>query len=424
MGQRRVTSWAALLELPMVVSFRTAVALAGLVALLSVAPAKEVRLTVAPAAVDRAGLVVSFKLAPGERNATVATSESGQEFPLQVEADGTARFVIPFQKAGETRVFRLQAAPTKPPPRIETKADAQRLHVMLGGAPMFDFQLDREALPRADIKPDYKRAGYIHPVYSPSGKVVTDDYPSNHPHHHGIWTPWTKTQFQGRSPDFWNVGAKKTGKEDLVALDRTWSGPVHGGFEARLQMIDLSAPNPVVALNETWRVTAYDVPVRTNQAPVRMFDLELTQTCATNDPVLLPKYHYGGFGFRGADAWNGPGDAALFLTSEGITDRIKGNDTRGRWCYLGGKLEGAIAGTAVLGHPDNFRAPQPLRLHPNMPYFSYVPQQLGDFAIEPGKAYVARFRFIVADGAPDRSLIDAYWNAYATPLIVKIAPTP
>jgi hypothetical protein len=155
-----------------------------------------------------------------------------------------------------------------------------------------------------------------------------------------------------------------------------------------------------------------------------MFDLELTQTCATNDPVLLPKYHYGGFGFRGADAWNGPGDAALFLTSEGITDRIKGNDTRGRWCYLGGKLEGAIAGTAVLGHPDNFRAPQPLRLHPNMPYFSYVPQQLGDFAIEPGKAYVARFRFIVADGAPDRARIEAYWNAYATPLIVKIAPTP
>jgi hypothetical protein len=283
---------------------------------------------------------------------------------------------------------------------------------------VFDYQMDRESLPRPDIKPEFKRAGYIHPVYTPSGKIVTDDYPSNHVHHHGIWSPWTKTKFQGRTPDFWNMGTK-TAKEDFVALDRTWSGPVHGGFESRLQMVDLSAPSPVTALNETWRVTAYAV------APtVRVFDLEITQTCATNDPVELPKYHYGGFGFRGADAWNGPGEAALFLTSEGETSRLKGNDTRGRWCYLGGKLDGSISGTAILGHPSNFRAPQPMRLHPNMPYMSFVPQQLGDFAIEPGKPYVAKFRFVVTDGAPDRAKIDAFWNGYAQPAAVKVEGLP
>jgi hypothetical protein len=252
-------------------------------------------------------------------------------------------------------------------------------------------------------------------------------------HHHGIWSPWTKTKFQGRSPDFWNMGANpKTGAEDFVALERTWNGPVHGGFDARLRMIDLSAPSPVVALNETWHVTAYNVPsmVQKDQrrdAPVtlvRMFDLEITQTCATSDPVLLPTYHYGGFGFRGAAEWNGKGDAALFLTSEGVTDRIAGNNTRGRWCYLGGRIDGAIAGTAILGHPENFRAPQPMRLHPDMPYMSFVPQQLGDFAIEPGKPYVARFRFIAADGAPDRARLDALWNGYAISAVVKLEAMP
>jgi hypothetical protein len=291
------------------------------------------------------------------------------------------------------------------------------------GKPAFDFQMDREALPRADIKPEFKRAGYIHPVYSPSGKMVTDDYPSNHVHHHGIWTPWTKTKFQGRSPDFWNMGAK-TGAEDFVALDRTWSGQVHGGFAARLRMVDLSAPSPVNVLNETWQVTAYLVRAPASIAPVHMFDLVVTQECATSDPLVLPKYHYGGFGFRGADAWNGPGEAALFLTSEGETSRVKGNDTRGRWCYLGGKLDGAVSGTAILGHPGNFRAPQPMRLHPNMPYMSFVPQQLGDFAIEPGKPYVARFRFVVTDGAPDGARIDAFWNAYAEPARVTVEAMP
>jgi hypothetical protein len=146
-------------------------------------------------------------------------------------------------------------------------------------------------------------------------------------------------------------------------------------FTARLKMVDLSAPTPVTALNETWQVTVYDVGGASR--PVRMFDLVTTQSCATADPLILPEYHYGGFGFRAAGAWNGPGDAARYLTSEGITDRIKGNNSRARWCFIGGPLkEGAFAGTATLGHPDNFRAPQPVRLHPNMPYFSFVSKKL------------------------------------------------
>ena len=395
---------------------RLLLVLASAAALFSCAHGKEYRVTLAPAGVDRSAQVISFKLPADASRATGLKQGNGTILPLQVT--GTeAVVVIPEQKANEALSFVLtegRAASTA----VEAKPGKGRVHLTVAGKPVFDYQMDREALPRPDIKPEFKRAGYIHPVYSPSGKIVTDDYPSNHVHHHGIWSPWTKTKFQGRSPDFWKMGAK-TGMEDFVALDKSWSGPVHGGFVSRLQMVDLSAPSPVTALHETWRVTAYAV------APtVRVFDLEITQVCATNDPLELPKYHYGGFGFRGADAWNGPGDAALFLTSEGETSRIKGNDTRGRWCYLGGKLEGGISGTAILGHPENFRAPQPMRLHPNMPYMSYVPQQLGDFAIEPGKPYVAKFRFVVTDGAPDRAKIDAFWNGYAQPATVKVEGLP
>jgi hypothetical protein len=155
-----------------------------------------------------------------------------------------------------------------------------------------------------------------------------------------------------------------------------------------------------------------------------MFELTITHACATSDPVVLPEYHYGGFGLRGARGWNGPGLAARFLTSEGETDRVKGNAGRARWVHLGGVVDeaGALAGTAVLGHPKNFRAPQSARLHPNMPYFSFVPQQLGEFRIEPGAPHVARFRFIVADGAPDRALLDAYWQGYAAPAAAKLDP--
>lgn len=383
------------------------------------AAARDYLITVAPAELDRAGQIIAFPLPRNAPKGAVVRDAAGGVRPLQTDADGTGRFLVPFQKAHETLTFTLSAGNPGTGAGVVVQPAGGDLGIKVGGRDLLAFRMARDVLPRADIKPELVRAGYVHPVFSPAGQLVTDDYPSNHPHHHGIWAPWTKTRFQGRSPDFWNMGGK-TGAEEFVALDRTWSGPLHGGFEARLKMVDLSAPKPVTVLHVTWQLTAYDSAGVTPAA--RIFDLVITETCATPDPLILPEYHYGGFGFRGADAWNGPGSAARFLTSEGITDRIKGNNTRARWCYLGGAGEkGALAGTATLGHPDNFRSPQPVRLHPNMPYFSFVPQQLGEFRIEPGKPYVARFRFVVTDGAPERARFDAFWNGYARPATIKVS---
>lgn len=402
------------------------------------------RLTVTAADAERAGQVVEFTVPAGLTGGVRLRDTTGHEVPLQVESDRTGRFIVAAQKAGEALHFTLE--PGEPPltatgvrvveeasvtrsqaAGITSATDAARavpvtgrLKLTVAGEPVLYYQMDRNALPRADIDPKFKRAGYLHPVLSPAGRVVTDDFPPNHVHHHGIWSPWAKTRFQGRAPDFWNMG-DKTGTVEFGEIDRTWSGPVHGGFTAWHRFVDLAAPAPIDALNETWELTVYALPA--SAGPARMFDLVIRQTCATTDPLVLPTFPYGGLGYRGAAGWNGPGEAVHFLTSEGEADRLKGNGTRARWCYVGGAFAGGdLAGTAILGHPGNFRAPQPVRLHPDMPFFCFAPSQLGDWAIEPGHPYVARYRFIVTDGAPDRARFDAYWNAYAQPAVVKIEP--
>ncbi len=390
----------------------------------SPAPARDYRVNLAAPAADLAGQVVAFQLPADAPKPAALRDAAGRPVALQTDADGTARFVVAAQKAGQALAFTLApGTPAGPAPAsgVAVSTEPGDLRITVAGRPALSFRVDPAAVPRGDLKPEIFRAGYIHPVFSPAGHLVTDDYPSNHPHHHGIWAPWTKTKFQGRSPDFWNM-QNKTGAEQFVAVDRTWSGPVHGGVEARLRSVDLSAPTPVTVLNTTWKLTVYAGPDAAGAA--RVFDLVVTHACATGDALILPQYHYGGFGIRGAGGWNGPGDAARFLTSEGLTDRVKGNDSRARWVYLGGAVTpgGELAGTAVLGHPENFRAPQPVRLHPNMPYFSFVPQQLGEFAIEPGKPYVSRFRFVVTDGAPDAARLEAFWRAYAAPAAMTLAP--
>jgi hypothetical protein len=376
---------------------------------------KPVYVTVAAGSVDRKDGVVSFAMPKGLRAKSYALrGDAGSLLPLLVEQDGTATFVLPELKAGSTQRFRLEQL--KANTRDATKSmqlvsDHDRLTISAPGRKALTFQGGPGELPSAGIKPIFRQGGYIHPVFTPSGRVVTDDYPPDHFHHHGIWFAWTKTEFEGRHPDFWNVG-DGTGKVEFVALDQTWSGSVHAGFKSRNRSVDVSAPKPVTVLNEQWAVTVYNVG--RGSKPYTMFDLVSTQDLATSSPLVLPEYRYGGIGFRGHRQWLAK-DNCDFLTSEG-KDRNNGHGTRARWCHIGGRIDGQLAGIAILDHPGNFRAPQAMRINPDQPFFCYSPSLIGDWKIEPGKPYVSRYRFIVYDGAPDKVELDRLWNDYANPV--------
>jgi Methane oxygenase PmoA len=163
-------------------------------------------------------------------------------------------------------------------------------------------------------------------------------------------------------------------------------------------------------------VTAYRTEAASRYAVI---DLVSTQRCAGTSALSLPQYHYGGLGFRGRREWDGK-DNTFFLTSEG-KDRSNGHGTRARWCHISGAVDGQRAGLAMLDHPGNFRAPQPMRIHPTEPFFCYAPSQLGDWEIVPERPYVSRYRLIAFDGAPEPAELDRLWNDYADPPSVAVS---
>ena len=381
---------------------------------------RSVYVTVDAGSHDRKDCVVSFAMPRRlKAKAYVLRDGSDNRLPLQVEPDGTATFVLPALKAGATGRFQLEEAKANnvaSSKMVQLVRDSDRLTISASGRKVLTFQGGAGELPSPDIKPIFRQGGYIHPVFTPSGRVVTDDYPPDHFHHHGIWFAWTKTEFEGRRPDFWNVH-DGTGRVEFVAVDNTWSGSVHAGFKSRNRSVDVSAPKPVTVLNEQWAVTVYNAGH--GAKPYTMFDLVSTQDLATASPLILPEYRYGGIGFRGHRQWL-PKDNCDFLTSEG-KDRSSGHGTRARWCHIGGRIDGQLAGIAILDHPANFRAPQAMRINPDQPFFCYSPSLIGDWKIEPGKPYVSRYRFIVYDGAPDKAELDRLWNDYANPVQVSIS---
>jgi hypothetical protein len=402
----------------------------------STAFAAERTVNVSAGEFDRRQTPVAFGLpkgvaddAPAAASAWALHDDAGNALPVQVDGSShVARFILPELKANQTRTYRLTSSERlAPAPREVTAASHDGVvRISVGDQPVLGYQAKKTS-PPPGFAPQYARGGYLFPLYSPSDRLVSDDYPPNHKHHHGVWAPWTKTEFEGRHPDFWNMG-EKTGTVEPVALDGTWSGPVSAGFRARHRFLDLTAkPEPKAALNEEWVVQVYNLPagakVEQKEADgatrFRLFDWQSTQTTASDSPLVLPQYYYGGLGFRGSREWDGPGDKCRFLTSEGKT-RANGNETRARWCRISGDVDGKPASVIIFCHPDNFRFPQPARLHPTEPFFCYAPQQLGEFRIEPGKPYVMRYRFATADGEPDAKEIERLWNDYATPPKVEV----
>lgn len=375
---------------------------------------------------DVSQVIVTFD-APKEWRGSYSVNAKGGTGSglLQVDGEGRAAAVINRVAKGAAVTFVAGPLPqTLLPAGLLVKQEGSLLHLQRfrSGRPqtMLSYQMEAGDVPEG-VAEVFRHGAHLHPVYTPSGALLTGNHPADHRWHRGIWMAWTHTEFQGRAPDFWNQG-KGTGKDkagELLAevrfaqLVKSWGGPVQAGFTSKHRFIDHSSGTEVDVLNETWEVTAYALH---GAQPCYVVDFVSTQTCAGATALKLPKYHYGGLGVRGNAQWD-PVDKVSMLTSNG-DDRAKGDSTKARWVRMGGDVDGKPAGMAILIHPDNFRFPQPLRLNPKNPQLCVAPSQDGDWTLEPGKPYTSRYRFVLADGPADAGVIEAAWKAYAKPLKV------
>mgnify|MGYP006266746727 CR=1 FL=1 len=279
--------------------------------------------------------------------------------------------------------------------------------------PIFFYQAD-EILPEG-VKAWYQRGAFIHPLYTPSETLVSDSFAADHLHHHGIWTAWSHTSFQGRKPDFWNV-QQNEGRVASTGVTQVWSGTVDAGFVATMRSFDTKTQPETAVLDESWVVRCY----RPAERPAAyIIDLETTQENVAAEVLELTKHLYGGLGFRGRGEW----DAKVpltFLTAEGETDRKKGDGKRTRWFYFGGPVGDKLVGVAILGHPDNLNAPQWTRFNPTMPFVAFTPVHDAGYTFAPHSKLVQKFRFVVFDGPPNPVLIEAYWQGFAQPATVTL----
>lgn len=278
--------------------------------------------------------------------------------------------------------------------------------------------------PPAGVDSSYKRSGFIHPLISPSGNVLTRVSPPDHYHHVGIWNPWTKVKIGDHVTDFWNL-YEKQGTVRFAGVNSIVNGTVFGGFLVKQDHIDFQGDKPEeLVINETWDVRAWNTEPA-DGINAYLIDLVTFLSVAGNSSITLEAYRYGGgIGIRASEEWTK--DNSTVLTSEGKT-RIDADGTRARWTDLNGTFENnGQSGIVFFSHPSNREHPEPMRVWPpdanngrGDVYFEFCPIRNKPWVLQPGKVYRLKYRMLVYDGTIDSKTADRLWNDFAYPPVVR-----
>lgn len=297
--------------------------------------------------------------------------------------------------------------------QVSLKDTSTGIDFHLDNQRVLTYQTAKVPVPEG-VKEAFSKSGFIHPITSPSGQVLSRVQPKDHYHHYGIWGPWTRATIKGREVDFWNLGDEK----GRVDFSHVLSRKVAGGaaeLNVRQNHIDLKAPDSEkLAIEE-------DLRIKVKPADKGRYMVDYTTTIFTKIPggILLDDYRYGGgIGFRATELW---GDAnSTILTSAGH-DRKTADGTEAKWIMVKGKTNApeGQSGILFLSHNNNKSHPEPLRVWPVGQYngegnvfVEFCPIRHESWEIQPDNRYTLKYRMIVFDGDLTSEEAEAYWRAF------------
>ncbi|MBN1388184.1 MAG: PmoA family protein [Bacteroidales bacterium] len=351
-----------------------------------------------------------------------------KEVPVQVDTDLETRLwwiLDGITAPGELRQFELFYT--------REKGNSARLKSIINDANLRITQNGKEVLqynhsvhyPPAGVDTVFRRSAFIHPLWSPSGNILTRINPPDHYHHYGIWNPWTKVHYRKKEIDFWNLN-KGQGTVKFNGYVSTSSGNVFAGFRSlHNHVIFEEEGRESNILNEIWDVRAWNININTT-SQVYLVDLLSLLSCATEDTVILDTYRYGGgIGYRASASLTR--ENSRVTTSAGYK-RADADATRARWANVRGSFTDSItAGIVFFSHPSNRDHPEPMRVWPSDSnggrgdmFFEFSPIRHNKWILEPGKRYRQKYRMLIYDGKIDSLTIERIWTDFAFPPEVRI----
>lgn len=377
-----------------------------------------------PASIDLSRVT---KLKPSEF--ILSEQRDGKKYPVTFQVENGAEpkihwLISPLEKYRSKREYIIQKGNAKAKADL-VKATKQNgaLILQASNKNLLSYQFETVYPPKG-VDSFYKRNAFIHPLWSPHGQVLTRIQPPDHYHHYGIWNPWTHVLYKSDTVDFWNIRDKK-GTVRFAGFEQVMEGPVFSGFDAKHEhVVFKKGGGEEVALNELQSVRIYNPEPKSDYY---ILDINIQYRCATNNPVLLLTYRYGGLGWRTTEKWDR--NNSEVITSEGKT-RKDADGSKATWCIVQGEIDNDYAGVVMMSYPTNYNHPEPLRIWPENMYdrgdmfANFCPTKDKDWLLEPGKTYELKYRLLVFNGRFTKEKAQAAYEEYTKPAAIRTTIQP
>jgi hypothetical protein len=257
--------------------------------------------------------------------------------------------------------------------------EAGRTTLSEGGKPVLVYN-ERVQLP-AGVPEDRARCCYVHPIYTPGGTVVTDDFPKDHYHHRGLFWAWPVVQTADGTYDLWMM-----------------KGIRHKGYSVTTKGPQIVAVNQWIAGEKAIVREQATITAQLANGNSRDVDFELRLE-ALAGPVTLAGSKEQGKSYGGFSGRFAPRTDTVIRTDKGVL--AKDDDlTAYRWAEMEATYNGKRARLRITPDPKNPLAPHQWCLRKygfvgaSFPGRSEAAQS---YTIETGKPLVLRFRVTVAD---------------------------
>jgi len=273
------------------------------------------------------------------------------------------------------------------------------------------FQYNYKTQKPDKIQEYYKRSGFIHPVYSPGGAVITEGFPKKHTHHHGMFNAWVNTKFRDKKIDFWNQ-QDETGTVVFKEILKVTSSRNYGLLTTKQQHLAFIDGDTIPVLEEIWTIKVY------NDTDPFIWDITVEQKNISPSNFQILKYHYGGLAFRGRDEWyseesaleNDEIDVDFQVTTNFHKSRLAANHTIPKWVSMYGQIGETTMNLVVIPLSNNPEFQDYVRVHPDLPYFCFTPVVEKGFDLKPSETFKARYRIITATEMLSDQIINTIAN--------------
>ncbi len=297
---------------------------------------------------------------------------------------------------------------------VHIKDDGKSFNFMFRDSLLMSYRYKAMPVPEG-VSQVFSRSGFVHPLRTLNGNVLSRIQPPDHHHHYGLWHPWTHTEYDGEEIDFWNLG-KDQGTvrfNDVV----NWSdGPLFSELTVTQDNVIHPGRGEQTVLKE---LLTYRVWAPTETQDYYILDVIYHMNPTTDKPLTIKEYRYEGFSIRGPAHWSD--DNVKLLTSSG-KDKSNGNATHARWMKVNGPGNQSGTSTVVLmTHPANYNFPELIRIWPTGTnggkenvFLNFNPTQDRDWVMKPGHSYTLQYRVIAADQDFSAEKLNELWAIYAS----------